>query len=131
MAIFLRALVVAVILIVASRVVAEGQTPPGDEAESYWIEKIELEQRRAEKARVEIVRLEAEISKAKRRRYPRGTALREKFDELEAARETSTQTDSLIPELIDRARRAGVSPGALRQLNHEAGAERPSPAATP
>lgn len=115
MATFLRALVVAAILIAAGRVVAQ-PAAVSDEPESYWLEKIELEQTRAEQARSEIVRLESEISKAKRRRYPRGEALREKIEALELARATSERAEALIPELMDQARRAGVSPGALRHL---------------
>ena len=116
MATVFRALIAATILFAAGRVVAQQQTPLGEEAESYWIEKIELEQNRAEKARGDIARLESEISKAKRRRYPRGEALREKFDALEEARATNARAEALIPELFDRARRAGVTPGALRHL---------------
>ena len=116
MATVLRVLVTAAILMGAGLVVAQGQVPLGEDAESYWIEKIELEQNRAEKARADIARLEAEISKAKRRRYPRGEALRAKFDELDTARDTSAKAEALIPELMEQARRAGVSPGALRHF---------------
>ncbi len=116
MATFLRALVTVAILIAAGRVVAQQQLEPSDETVTYWIEKIELEQERAAEARGDVARLEQEISRAKRRRYPRGEALREKIDALEAAREAGAKAEALIPELLDNARRAGVSPGALREF---------------
>ncbi len=116
MATMFRVLVAMAILIAAGHVVAQQQQPMSDDPESYWLEKIQLEQTRAEQARRDIAKLEKEISKAKRRRYPRGEALREKIEALDLAREQSAKAETLIPDLMDQARRAGVSPGALRHL---------------
>lgn len=115
MATLVRALVAVAILIAAGRVVAQ-DLDASEQTASYWVEKIELEQARAAQAQRDVTRLEKSISKAKRRRYPRGARLREKMTELEAAREAGAEAEALLPELFDGARRAGVQPGELRHL---------------
>ena len=116
MATMIRALIAVAILAAASLGVAQQRMPMSDDPESYWLEKIQIELTRAEQARRDIAKLEGEITRAKRSRYPRGEALREKIEALELAREESAKAEALIPDLMDQARRAGVSPGALRHF---------------
>lgn len=116
MATLFRVVIALAILIAAGRVVAQEDFRERDEAERYWVEKIELEQERAAKSARDVARLEGEISRAKRRQKPRGEVLREKIEALEAAKESGAEARALLPKLFDGARRAGVAPGALRHL---------------
>ena len=86
-----RVVLAVAILIAAGHVVAQEDFDIDHETARYWVEKIEIEKGRSEQAQKDIVRLEGEISKAKRRNYPRGKVLREKIDALEKARESGAE----------------------------------------
>ena len=115
MATILRLSVAAIILFAAGHVIAQSDEDLSGE-QLHWVERIEQENQRARISASDERRLARQINQAKRRDYPRGEALAELRSELEFAREQRAEAEALLPELLESARRAGVSRGELRRL---------------
>lgn len=79
------------------------------------LQQIDKEIRVYRQATQDAVRLEKEFRRSRQRRYPRGEALQQMREDLEAARAKREEAAERIPMLIERARRDGVAPGRLRR----------------
>ena len=59
------------------------------------------------------------MSRARHRDYPRGEALAAIEHDLEKARKALAAAEQELPELLEEARLAGVSPDVLLRFEHE------------
>jgi len=107
-------------LSVAGPPVAPGLASPpaalGEGEQADWVQRLE-------EARVNLRRAETRLSEAefayqdwRQRKRPRGAKKAELVAEIDSARRSLGELRALYPQLLESARQAGVSPGALRPL---------------
>jgi len=122
-------------LALAAPAVAQTQRPGAgdagatDSVKEYWqgrYRELLLGQRRAHQR---LERAEGVWTRGQRNGELRGDPRVEARKELEAARAAARAADRALEEFPDRARRAGVLPGWLREVEEELGP--PAPAALP
>jgi hypothetical protein len=121
---FARVLPVALCLFLAGAVQAEPPAPNADfqnaEArDAKWSARLEKAQVHRDQARLRVIASEAALSRARHRDYPRGEALAEIESEVEAARKELAAAERELPELLEEARLAGVSPDVLLRFEDE------------
>lgn len=95
---------------------AAADLPPRvQERYAGWIEQLDQARQRVELARERLAEAKAALQDQRQRRYPRG----EDKEELEAAvieaQEEVAAAEAELPALLEKARRAGVPWGVLRQ----------------
>jgi hypothetical protein len=78
-----------------------------------------------DQARLKVIESEAALSRARHREYPRGEALEAIERDVESARKELAAAERELPELLEEARLAGVSPEVLLRFEDE----EPDPAA--
>jgi chromosome segregation ATPase len=89
------------------------------EAESNdaaWAARLAEAKARLVAARGNVAESEAALSRARHRRQPRGEALDDLESALAEARDELAAASEELPELLEQARRDGVSPGVLREF---------------
>jgi len=86
-----------------------------DDLEAYWDQRLARARQRIEIARERMAKADAEYSRARHDQYPRGEALAEIEERHRAAERELRAAEAALPRLVEQARRAGVSPGVLRE----------------
>jgi uncharacterized protein YlxW (UPF0749 family) len=92
---------------------ADGDARAAEARDAKWSARLNQAQMRLDQARQRVVEREAAYSKARHREYPRGAALAEIERDLEQARKDLAAAEHELPDLIEQARLAGVSPAVL------------------
>jgi len=87
----------------------------GGDLEAYWDRRLARARQRIEIAHERMAKAEAEYSRARHDQYPRGEALAEIEERHRAAVRELQAAETALPQLVEQARRAGVSPGVLRE----------------
>lgn len=115
-----RVFIAFLILVAADALISSGDGSPA-RADSFetsnqetWVRALEENANRMLAAEGKVAALQRRVSEARRRHYPRGEALGALERELEDAREELEAARGERPRLLEDARRAGVSAGALR-----------------
>ena len=91
----------------------EGSEVEGD-LETYWSQRLLRGKQRIELARERAEKAEADYSRARHDRDARGERLLEIKERRVAAEREVLDAEASLPRLVEQARRAGVSPGTLR-----------------
>jgi len=110
----------------------EASGEAGDEGldlETYWSQRLARAAKRIEIAREKAADAEADYSRARHDRNPRGEALAAIQATHAASERELREAESALPRLVEQARRAGVTPGVLRDYWDREPPE--APAATP
>lgn len=89
-----------------------------------WIRTLEDEAKKLRELEKTASALDAEVSRARSRRYPRGAERERLFAAHERAHDDLAAARRQLPELLEQARRAGVPQGMLQE--YEALAETPA-----
>lgn len=115
---------IALISILAGAVEAQPAAQDADarlaEArDAKWSGRLTDAQMRRDEARQQVIESEAALSRARHREYPRGAALAAIEHDLEKARKDLTAAEQELPELLEEARVAGVSPDVLLRFEDE------------
>jgi len=97
--------------------------------ETYWHQRLARAAKRIEIAREKAADAEADYSRARHDRNPRGEALAAIQATHAASERELREAESALPRLVEQARRAGVTPGVLRDYWDREPPE--APAATP
>lgn len=79
-------------------------------------------------ARTRVIAGEGALSTARHRHHPRGQALEKVEKDLADARKDLAAAEERLPELVEQARQAGVSPPALLPFEEAADGEPPASA---
>jgi len=87
--------------------------------DAKWSGRLTDAQMRRDQARQHVIEREAAWSRARHREYPRGEALAAIQRDLEKARKDLTAAEQELPELLEEARLAGVSPEVLLRFEAE------------
>jgi hypothetical protein len=99
--------------------------PPGaaetQANDAAWTKRLNDAVVRRDRARLRLADAKAAVAEARHRRYPRGAALAELENEREKARAELAEAETALPELIEEARQAGVSPELLLRFEDTAG----------
>ena len=119
-----RLLLIVLSLFLAGAVHAE---PPAPNAEAQaaeardakWSARLAKAQVRRDEARLKVIETEAALSRARHREYPRGAALEAIEQNVEDARKAFAAAERELPELLEEARLAGVSPDVLQRFEDE------------
>lgn len=105
---------------------AEAIAPDPGADWATWIGTLEDEAKKLRELEKTVAALDAEVSRARSRRYPRGAERERLFAAHERARNDLADARRQLPELLEQARRAGVPQGMLQE--YEALAETPASA---
>jgi len=84
-----------------------------------WAARLSDATLRRDAALTRLARDEQALRMARHRKYPRGEALRTVERNVERARARLSATEQELPELLEHARRAGVSPAVLGPFEGE------------
>lgn len=84
--------------------------------DAKWEGRLIEAQMRRDEARQQVSDGQAAVNKARHREYPRGDALVALRNELEQARKQLAAAEDELPELLEEARLAGVSPAVLQRF---------------
>lgn len=98
---------------------SEAEVRAAEARDAKWSERLNDAQMRLDLARQRVVEREAALSRARHREYPRGEALAEIERDLEKARKDLTEAERELPDLIEQARLAGVSPAVLLRFESD------------
>ena len=125
-----RLLLIVLALVSAGAAQAEPPAPNADaqavEArDAKWSARLAKAQKHRDEARLRVIETEAALSRARHRDYPRGAALEAIERDVEDARKALAAAEQELPELLEEARLAGVSPDVLLRFEDE----EPDPAA--
>jgi hypothetical protein len=91
-------------------------TGSGEEEVDEWRERLLEAQARLESARERAAAAQRAYRDGRQRKRPRGEKKAELLAELEGAEQELAEAEAELPVLIDKARRAGVPPGVLREF---------------
>ena len=119
-----RLLLITLSLLCAGAMQAEPPAPNADvqnaEArDAKWSARLEKAQMHRDQARLRVIETEAALSRARHRDYPRGAALEAIERDVESARKELAAAERELPELLEEARLAGVSPDVLLRFEDE------------
>jgi hypothetical protein len=92
---------------------ASAELPPAADA-AGWSNLLADARTRADKARARLAAADSAYSHARNRQRPRGEALQEIVGERDAARSEYARARCALPDLVEKARRAGVAPEVWR-----------------
>ncbi len=111
-------------LLAASTSTAEPPPPAAAElsAEALdpaWSVRLSEAQERQATAAAHVADAQQALGSARHRKRPRGASLAALEGELARAQRERAAADAELPELLEQARRAGVSPGVLRRFEPE------------
>ncbi len=112
-AIFLALLAAAVVGAATLPVLAQPPAAQAEVDESVWVQRLEAGRQRVEVARARVEQSDAAYGKG-RQRNQRGERRSEAVSAREEAARELEAAEAAWPKLLEEARRAGVSPGALR-----------------
>ena len=90
-----------------------GTLPEGADRDA-WAATLGEARARVDKSRTRLAEADAEYTYARNRQRPRGEALKKIIATRDAARSEYATARCRLPELMEKARRAGVSPDVLR-----------------
>lgn len=79
-----------------------------------WVKTLEEHARKLRELRKTADALQAEVDRAKSRRYPRGAERARLFDAHARAQRDLAEAEAQLPELLEQARQAGVPQGLLQ-----------------
>jgi hypothetical protein len=88
---------------------AEPEVQPEASDTAGWAAALAEAQTKLERAKTQLAEADAGYSGARSRQKPRGAALRDRIAERDAARLDYARARCVLPQLVERARRAGVS----------------------
>ena len=114
---------------------AEKPAPPrapaaADSQDAAWAARLTDALAQRDDALNRVIAGEAALSSARHRHHPRGEALESIEHDLDQAREDLAAAEERFPELVEQARRSGVSPAVLRPFE-DVESESPAPPAAP
>jgi len=110
---------------------AAGAADKGEEADTEitaWVKKLDGAKLRLDVAQQELDKLTNAKGRGAARRYPRGDAKAKYLESLEKARAEYGAARTALPDVVEDARRAGISAGLLD--SYSAAAEAAAPAAS-
>jgi hypothetical protein len=84
-----------------------------EKQDAAWTARLGAAEARRNDAVQRVIAGEAAFTRARHREYPRGEALAGLARDLEKARKDLAAAEQELPELLEEARRAGVSPAVL------------------
>jgi len=87
--------------------------------DAKWEGRLIEAQVRRDQAQQRVIASQAALNKARHREYPRGAALVGLRKELDEAKKELAAAEAELPELLDEARLAGVSPAVLQRFEAE------------
>jgi hypothetical protein len=96
-----------------------GAATPEALRDAGFRERLAQAERDVGAARMRVTEAEVALRRARHRNYPRGEALVALETALVEAREKQATAEAALPELLEEARRAGVSPAVLRDFEDE------------
>lgn len=82
--------------------------------QAEWVERLRAAQDRLHTSRRQLAEAEQALREQRQKRYPRGEEKAHLLDRFEKARTELAEAERQWPEIVEAARRAGVSPGVLR-----------------
>jgi hypothetical protein len=85
--------------------------------DAEWSTRLQDAQLRREDARRRVIAAEAELTKARHRKRPRGDALEALERAVEDSREALDAAEQELPVLLEQARLVGVSPAVLLRFD--------------
>ena len=85
-----------------------------DHLDAEWTERLDAAVRSIEEARIRNVKAQATAAEMKRDNHPRGDARAAILKDAEEAERALERAAAALPELLERARREGVSAGTLQ-----------------
>ena len=96
-----------------------GAVTPEELRDAGYRERLAQAERDVSTARERVTEAEVALRRARHRNYPRGEALVALQTALVEAREKRATAEAAVPELLEEARRAGVSPAVLHDFGDE------------
>ena len=109
---------------------AAAEADEGDQANAEiagWVKKLDDARLRLDAAQRRLEQLTNAKGRGASRRYPRGDAKAKYLEDLELTRTEYEAARRALPDVVEDARRAGITPGVLEP--YQAAAEAASPAA--
>jgi hypothetical protein len=104
------------ICLLATPALGQAGSGPSEAQLSAWEEQLARAQEDLLDARVRLFKAEDAYRDWRQRKYPRGAKKADLLAEIDEARTALAVADAALPELLERARRAGAPPGLLRRF---------------